>query len=301
MLKQLAIIVVIITSLLSAHTASAEEVTISTFRGEKTVTANPQTTVVLDLHALDTLQALGVKVDATLDNVYLDYLTGAAQGVERVGSLFQPDFEAIHALAPDLVIAGGRSYESVPDLEKIAPTIDMTIWGDTVAQGLQRLDALAEIYDKKSRAEQLRADFDSKMEKARLLAANQGRTLIVMTNGPKISAYGASGRFGWLHKNVGLVEAVNDVERTTHGEAISFEFIRDANPDTLLVIDRASAIGRGAVSAKSTLDNAMVREINAWKNGRVIYLSAGPIYIANGGIQSMNQTLDELLAGFASQ
>ncbi|MCV6592860.1 MAG: siderophore ABC transporter substrate-binding protein [Silicimonas sp.] len=278
----------------------AEEVTVETYRGEMIVAAAPETIAVFDLSALDMLEALGVKPQGTLENVYLDYLQDAAEGAEVVGSLFEPDFEALNALQPDLIIAGGRSHKVVPELEKMAPTIDMTIWEDTVGQGLDRLTALGAIFGKEAKAAALKTAFEAKLAATRAATAGQGKTLIVMTNGPKVSAYGAAGRFGWLHTALGLEEAVAEVEQATHGEAISFEFIRDADPDILLVIDRAAAIGQEA-SAKATLDNALVQDTKAWKTGKVVYLTSGPIYIASGGIQSMNGTLDEILAAFAEE
>ena len=171
----------------------------------------------------------------------------------------------------------------------------MTIWKDTVSEGLERLNTYGEIFGKVREAKSLTDDFYHKLERVKASVAGKGRALIVMTNGPKVSAYGAGGRFGWLHNELGLPEAVDKVEQTTHGEAVSFEFIREANPDILLVIDRLAAIGQDGASAHATLDNALVHETSAWKTGRVIYLSSAPIYVAGGGIQSMNLTLDEIL------
>ena len=269
---------------LIAASVSADTVDIETYRGNVTVDTKPDIVAVFDMAALDTLEALGVEVDATIANVYLDYLEDAAAGKPRIGSLFEPDFEAINARQPDLIIAGGRSYEAVPDLAKMAPSIDMTIWEDTIGQGLDRLTAYGAIFGKELEAATLRTDLEAKMAQARALGATQGRTLILMTHGPKVSAYGANGRFGWLHQAFDLQEAVDDVETSTHGEAISFEFIRQVDPDLILVIDRAAAISDSAGGA-STLD-------------KVVFLDSGPIYIAAGGVQSLNNTLDQLLSAF---
>jgi iron complex transport system substrate-binding protein len=120
-----------------------------------------------------------------------------------------------------------------------------------------------------------------------------------MTNGPKVSAYGKGSRFGWLHQALDLPEAVETSSENSHGEAVSFEFIRDANPDWLLVIDRSVAIGAEGARADETLDNALVAETTAWKNGQVIYLNAADLYIAGGGARSIMNTLDLLIEGFS--
>ena len=283
-----------------ATCASAGDVEIVTYAGPATAPAVPDKFVVLDVAALDTLDALEVVPDGTISPVYLPYLEHIAENSQIVGTLFDPDFEALNALQPDLIIAGGRSSGHVAALSGLGKTIDMTIWENPVSQGLARLTAYGQIFNQQARAAELKDAFHRKLDEARELGARQGGALIVMTNGPKVTAYGAGGRFGWLYTELGLSEAVETVAQSTHGEAISFEFIRAADPDVLLVIDRLAAIGRGGETAQSTLDNALVRDTKAWKSGKVVYLSAAPIYIAGGGIQAMTITLDELIEAFAA-
>ena len=137
---------------------------------------------------------LGVEVSGVVAPLFVDYVADTAEGAESVGSLFEPDFEAIAAGGYDLLVAGGRSSRVVPDLAEIAPTIDMTIWEDTVGQGLDRLAAYGEIFDKQDEAAALRAEFDESLAAAKAAVAGQGNAMIVMTNGPTVSAYGAAGR-----------------------------------------------------------------------------------------------------------
>ncbi|MBO9479424.1 siderophore ABC transporter substrate-binding protein [Shimia sp. R11_0] len=279
--------------LLSTSMAHAAE--IETFAGPVSTPDNPSTIAVLDIAAVDTLTALGVSIEGVPANVYVDYLKEPTKDAAPIGSLFEPDFEAIHALQPDLVIVGGRSSRQRAAVSELAPTIDMTIWEDTVGQGLDRLKAYGDLFGKEEQAAQLRTDFEAKLAETKAALDGQGKALIVLTNGPKVSAYGSEGRFGWLHSALDLPEAVQQVEKATHGEAVSFEFIRDANPDILIVLDRLAAIGQPGESAATTLDNPLVAETNAWKNGKVIYLNSGDIYIAGGGIQSMTRSLDLIL------
>ncbi|WP_299927053.1 siderophore ABC transporter substrate-binding protein [uncultured Pelagimonas sp.] len=294
MLKKLALSLSVMATLVQAETVSIE-----TYAGMADVPLSPEKIAVFDVAALDTLAALNVSPDGVVGPIFVTYLDDAKAGASPIGSLFEPDFEAVAALAPDLIIAGGRSSKVAPDLAKIAPTVDMTIWEDTVGQGLARLDAYGKIFGREAEAQALADAFNAKLDATKASVADQGTALIVMTNGPKVSAYGSGGRFGWLHTALNLPEAVSEVEKTTHGEAISFEFIRDANPDILIVVDRLAAIGREGERAAATLDNELVHQTKAWENGRVIYLDSGPLYIAGGGIQSMTQTLDQISAALA--
>lgn len=279
----------------------AQDISVMTARGEVLVPSNPEKVVVFDIAAIDTLNALGVQPAGVVENLYVDYLDEVAANAEVVGSLFEPDFEGVNAMQPDLIIVGGRSSEQVDAMADFAPAIDMTIWGDDiVAQALARLDTYGEIFGKPAQAASIAAEFNASLDAVNAATSGKGNALIVMTNGPKVSAYGPGSRFGWLHSALGITPTIEDVESATHGEAISFEFIRDANPDWLIVVDRDAAIGTDGAAAAQTLDNALVAETNAWKNGQVIYLNSAHIYIAGGGIQSMKGIINSITEAFSA-
>ena len=84
-----------------------------------------------------------------------------------------------------------------------------------------------------------------------------------------------------------------------HGDAISHEFIAQANPDWLFVLDRGAAIGADEPSAQATLDNELVRRTDAWKNGHVVHLPADNVYLAPGGYTALTETLDALTAALS--
>lgn len=277
---------------------AAETVSVDTYRGAVDVPANPEKIAVFDIAAVDTLSALHVDVSGAPQNLYVDYLQSVADKAQDLGTLFEPDIEAVHALQPDLIIVGGRSSDQVDTMGELAPAIDMTIWEDVVGQGLARLDTYGKIFGREDKAAELRAGFDAQLESARAAVADKGTALIILTNGPKISAYGKAGRFGWVHSTLDLPEAAAEISDSTHGESISFEFIQTVNPDWLIVIDRLAAIGQPGEDAKTTLDNSLMHETKAWKNDQVVYLNASDIYISGGGIQSMMRTLSDIEAGF---
>lgn len=277
--------------------AWADEITISTATGESTVPANPATIAVLDIAAIDTLAALGVVPQGVPDKLYVPYLQDLAGQATVVGTLFEPDLEALATLAPDLIIAGGRSSTQVEPLSQLAPTVDMTIWEDVVGEGRARIATYGTLFDKADTAAELTASLDAKLAETKAAAAGKGKALIVQANGPKISAYGAGSRFGWIHSALGLPEAHEKLNPDTHGDSVSFEFIAEVNPDWIIVIDRAAAIGEQA-SASDTLNNPLVAGTTAGQKGQIVYLSSTPIYIAGGGYTSMMTTLDELLTAF---
>lgn len=248
---------------------------------------------------LTTLEALGVHVDGAPQKLYVNYLDDITTAATPVGTLFEPDYEALVKLSPDVIFSGGRSSPLTNNLNKIAPTLDMTIWGDNhIDQSLSRLDTLAKITGTQDKGDVLKTALIAKLEATKTTVDGKGNALILLTNGGKISAYGRGSRFGWLHSALNLPEAVANVDAQTHGEAISFEFIAQSNPDWIFVIDRSAAIGAEAESAASTLDNGLVAGTTAAQKDQILYLNAANLYISGGGIQSINATLDEVLAAF---
>lgn len=285
---------------LSMVAAPAFAAEIATATGPKTIDKVPATVAVYDIAAIDTLNRLGVQPAGVPDKLFVPELADVAKGATVVGTLFEPDLEALNALAPDLVIVGGRSSTQVEATSRVAPTIDMTMNGDDLlAQAKERLAAYGELFAKPDEAAAAAKELDDAVAAAKQAVKGKGKALILMTNGPKITAYGPGSRFGWVHKTLDLDPAVADVEAATHGEAISFEFISKANPDWLLVLDRAAAIGSNDQGAKATLDNELVAQTTAWKKGQVIYLPAPDFYIAAGGVQSTHRVLKTIEQAFA--
>ncbi|MGJ7038722.1 iron complex transport system substrate-binding protein [Shinella sp. BE166] len=288
-------------ALLAAGTALAAELEVGTAAGPKTVKTPVETVAVFDIAAVDTLDKLGIKPAGLPSNLYLQELSHLKDGATVVGDIFEPDLEALSALAPDLIILGGRSSTKVDATTQVAPTIDMTMDGDDLLeQARERLSTYGRLFGKETEAEAAVKELNAAVEKARAAVAGKGKALIVMTNGPKITAYGPGSRFGWLHRSLDLPAAISDVQAATHGEAVSFEFIREANPDWLIVLDRAAAIGSNDQNAKITLDNELVAQTVAWQKGQVVYLPSGDFYIAAGGAQAMMRVYAAISEAFAA-
>ena len=116
-----------------------------------------------------------------------------------------------------------------------------------------------------------------------------------MTSGGEVNAYGLGSRFGWVHDVLGFTPVIEDIEAATHGEAISFEFILEANPDWLLVLDRDAAVGEdGSEAAEQILDNELVAQTTAWSSGQVIYLDPVDWYIIAGGLPALERMVDAI-------
>ncbi|SPJ25302.1 siderophore ABC transporter substrate-binding protein [Palleronia abyssalis] len=281
--------------------AFAQGVEVQTATGPSSAPATPETVAVFDLAAIDTISALGVTIDGVPGITPPAYLSEAMSDAEIVGTLFEPDFEALAVMAPDLIVAGGRSQTKVDALSRIAPTLDMTIDGtDLLQEAKLRAEAYGAIFGQEEAAAELISALETDVADASNAVEGKGDALILLANGGKISAYGAGSRFGWIHAALGLEEARDGLEAETHGEAVSFEFVAETDPDWILVIDRGAAIGQEGEAARATLDNPLVQGTKAGQSGQIVYLESAPLYLAGGGVQSMRLTLDEITEAFSA-
>ena len=271
------------------------EVVVSHAQGETTVPYQPETVVVFDLGVLVTLDELGIEVAGVPELAALDAAMPQYADVERVGTLFEPDFELVNSMEPDLVIVAGRSGPAYEELSKIAPTIDLTVDNaDFFGSFRERTEALATIWGVEDEVATALDDIDESIVHINELAADAGSALIVLTSGGEVTAYGPGSRFGLIHDDLGVTPAVEDIEEATHGNAISFEFILEATPDILYVVDRDAATNEPGPAASAVLDNEIVHRTPAWQNDKVVYLDPFAWYLAPGGIGSVRNMLDTI-------
>jgi len=282
---------------------TAETVTVKDASGEVRMPLKPRTVLVFDLAALDTLQALGVDVQGVPNQKMPPLLERYADSAKypQVGSLFEPDYEKIKALQPDLIIAGNRSLPKIAELKKFAPVLDVTVDNQKQIEEVYRnIRALAAIYGVREKGEAEIQSVEKAIAGLRTEAAKQGPGLFLMTNGGKLSVYGPGSRFDMLYTVFGMKPLPQKIEVSKHGQAVSFEYLLKANPEWLLVLDRDAAIGREGAAAQKLLDNKLVQATKAWRSQQVVYLNAANWYLlSNAGPGALKANIQQLSDAFS--
>lgn len=267
-------------------------------KGSTNVPLNPKKVVVFDLATLDMLDALGVDAEIAAPTFKMPEHLKAyeAASVPKVGSLFEPNYEAIRVFSPEVIFIGRRSEARQAELAKLAPTVDMAIdENDAVNSVFANLRKLGELFGKQDKAESLIAQAQSEIEALKQITPNAGKAMLLLISGGRINSYGPGSRMGVLFDNYGVQPAQAASGDSRHGQSISFEFILQANPDWLLVLDRDSAIGREGAAAERLLDNALIKATNAGKKNQIVYLNAMNWYVLdNAGITALRQNVQQL-------
>lgn len=284
--------------------ALADPVTVTHAQGEVVLNAVPQVVMVTDWAAFDNLTALGVPVAGIPNSALPPHLADkVTANMLKIGSLQEPDIEAIAAAAPDLVIIAARSRTSYPTLSGLAPTIDMSLDNADVVGGVKaNLATLGKIFDREAKAAELSAALDAKVAQAQEAAKGKGNALVIVTNGSRIGIYGPQSRVSWIYNTVNVPSVFDNVDDRDHGgDAISFEYLLKTNPDWLFVVDRDAGVGNGSGAAQAMLDNELIHQTNFWKNGQIVYLDPAAAYVTMNGYDALNVLLDQVIAGFSAK
>ena len=278
---------------------STHTVTVDTARGDIDLAMNPSPLVVYDMTLLQDLAALDVAVDGAPSDLPLDNLHSETQPEPKeVGTLFEPDLEALNAMQPQAILVGSRMAEKYDELANIAPTLDMTIdTANIYESSKQRLHDLGALFGKSAQAAKLQGNIDNLIEQTQAATQDKGEGLVVMVNGNKMSVYGDKSRYGFIHTVLDIPMADDQISDARHGQPISFEYIQKVNPDWLFVLDRSAAIGEDSIGAKAVLDNPLVAQTNAWSKDQVVYLSPDS-YLAFGGYNQWMQDLTTIKDAF---
>lgn len=285
----------------SGSSGSAGTVTITDAQKRTVkVPTNPSKVVVLDWSAARSLHQLGVKIAGVPkpNGTLPSDLKEAASSAKTVGTLFEPDYEAIAEMDPDLVVVGSRSGNAkvVGELTKITPNvIDMSKRGTSMSEVNTRYTQLASIFGKQAAAKKTLASMDSAVATLRSKAEKaSGTTMFVQVSGSKVSAYGPGSRFNTIWTDFGFkaVDAKLD-KKGSHGEEINQEFFVKYDPSRILVLDRGRTIGESGKPALDVLNNDLVNRTSAAKNDKISAVDGFSWYLAPSSPASVTQMVTD--------
>lgn len=286
-------------------TATAESeatVTIEDARGSIEVPKNPKNVAVLDFGHLDTLIALGKEdaVTGTATENMPAYLADTEDQFENVGTLKEPNVEALANLAPELIIISNRLLDFAEQLEEIAPVIVLSVdytdyWGSVQ----KNITSLGIIFDEEAAAEEAIATLNEEIEAVQAKTAGiSEKTLTLLLNDGSMSAFSTGSRFGFIYDTLGFTPVDAAIEDSTHGQSVGYEGLLEINPQILFVVDRTAAIGTASDENAALLGNDFVYQTDAYKNNKIFNLSSDLWYLSGGGIESFHLMIEEIAADF---
>ncbi|MGL5416768.1 MAG: siderophore ABC transporter substrate-binding protein [Clostridium sp.] len=275
-----------------------EKIVVAHKVGETKVNKNPERIVVFDYAALDVIDNLNIEgvVGIPKAGTIPEYLSKyKSEEYANVGGLKEPDLEKIHELKPDLIIINGRQHSFYEKLSEIAPTISLLKEdGKYMESTKKNLNYLAQIFNKEEEINKELLKINEKIEEInKVVEEKDFSATTLMTSNGELSVFGKDSRFGIIYNELGFNLDSEDVKKADHGQTISYEYVKNQKSDYIFVIDK-SAITKEKKTAKELLDNELIKESKAYKNGKLVYLDTVAWYISDGGITSTNMMLNNI-------
>ena len=274
---------------------------------------NSDKVVIFDLGVASTFKALGLEENimglpkgennASLGDTIAD--TYESEDYVNLGGLKEPDYEALAALDPEIIMIHGRQSNSavISELEKAAPNaeiIHVAADNSNYFEDVKEMTMfIGEMYDKQDEAQELVDEMDAKLaEVNEKVTAAELPMLFVQTNGGNLSFHGVGGRYDFLYNDFGFTSAgeQEEAEENTdnHGNEISYEFIAETNPALILLMDRGAAVSEGEATSTDVLVNEVTSGVDAIENDNVYELNPQNWYLNAGGYLTAMSQIEEL-------
>jgi iron complex transport system substrate-binding protein len=262
--------------------------------GESCIPESPQRIVVLDTGELDNALALGAAVVGAPVNdalQYQVYLSDQLDGISDTGTISEPNFEAILALSPDLILGSKQRYEAIYEqLTQIAPTVlteSLRVpWQDNFRLHADALGKTAE-------AEQILADYDAHIAELQstLGDALESTTISIIRFRPgQVRLYLKSSYIGYILQDVGLKRPESQDQDVFSAE-ISIEEMQQVDADYIFV----TGYDVEDSERETFLNSPLWQTLSAVQNKHVIDVN-DDTWIAGLGVQAANLVLDDVAA-----
>lgn len=279
-----------------------------------TVPVHPQRVVTLSEPTLDDALALGIApIGSTAGRGQSGapgYLGADAAGIVILGAVAQPDYEAIAAAKPDLILVDGTSINNNADalaiLRRIAPTYNAGFAGGDWRANLEHAADALNLAD---RATDVERAYDAKVAaaKAELAPAYAGKTFsIVRWQGSSAALILTELPAGVALSDLGLARpASQDHAGRGHSEPVSLENLQQIDADYLFLGTLGgSSVGNAQAGGES--DTAAARravqqaeqvpgftQLNAYREHHVIPVD-GSLWTSTGGPLLMERLVDSV-------
>lgn len=207
--------------------------------GETNVPVHPQRVVVLDTGELDSVFALGMKpvgaVEALPGMGLQAYFGERADGIALVGTIGEPNLEAIVALKPDLIISSKLRHEDIyAQLAQIAPTVFAERVGVVWKENFK---LHAEALGRTEEARRVEADYQARVEQLRQQLGDPGATSVAVVRflEGQVRQYQRGSFIGTILDDVGVARPASQQLTDETWTEVNRELIPQLDADVMFV------------------------------------------------------------------
>lgn len=273
----------------TATTAAADAgtITVEDNHGTQEIALPVEAIASTDNRSFEILDAWGIDLVAAPKQLVPHTVEGYKNNDDIIdlGTHREPNLEALTAAQPDLIVNGQRFAQHYDAVAKLNPNAAIVEFepreGEPLDAELKRqVEELGKVFGKESEAEQLIADFDEALERAKAAYNPEQKVMAVNVSGGTIGYIAPKvGRtYGPVFEMVGMTPAleVANASDDHQGDDISVEAIASANPDWILVLDRDGATDTRNtdeyVAASQVIEESdPLKNVTAIQEGQVVY------------------------------
>lgn len=293
---------------LSTELKQTFPITIKHQLGDTLIEKTPTKIAALSMNEVDFLDQLDVPIAGMVKDFIPSFLSKYknANHIVDLGAIVQPNMERIYTLHPDFILITPLQAQNYEELSQIAPTLHFDIdyknsQSGHIATIKQHLLTLGQIFQKENLAAQKIAEIDNKLNQVNAITKkSDNKALVILHNNGAFSNFGMQSRYGFIFSDLGVKPASTVVETSLHGEPISSEFILNADPDILYIVDRTAVMQHQQSIDANSVSNPLLKNTKAWKNGKVVFVNADAWYTTSASPTSINIIMDDVLKGYQS-
>lgn len=268
-----------------------------------TVRKNPKVVVTFALEIADILSVVGLeKAGITYfglpkANLPESIRQFASNKYPNTGTLFEPNYDTLDLMMPDLIIIGGRSSSLYSSFKSEYPNTDILDVSNTTFTFERQKEVFTNLglifpeikVDLEAQQAKITQNFETVRNKV-----DGHNALFLQVNGDQISVFGVGSRYGVLYSDFNFVASDPDLKTLeAHGNIVSFEYVSEINPQIIFLMDRSAAVGSsGAID--QIINNALIQNTDAGKNNDIYILDPMSWYILPGGINSSLQMIEDI-------
>ena len=196
-----------------------------------------------------------------------------AQARARVGGFLDPNFEAVVALRPDLIVMLTEHAKSMPAFHKLGLPV-LVVSHQDVTGILDSIPAIGRACGAEARARRIVADIEGRMEHIRRKTAGLPRPRVLFViertlGNRRLEDVYVAGSDGFFDKIIALAGGKNAYAKgSVRFPVVSAEGILWMNPQ--VIIDMTAGLAGGQLSQETILaDWQQLAEVEAVRNGRV--------------------------------
>jgi iron complex transport system substrate-binding protein len=256
----------------------------------------PQRVLPLDSGELDSVVQLGLKPIGYLDHdprLMPDYLVEALKGLPTVGTLAEPNLEAVASLAPELMLTSKIRHEQLADrLKAIGPVV----YGDrTGVVWKQNFALYARAMGRETQADATVREYEARVKALNARLPTPRPTIsVVRVTATHLRYYQRANYSGTILNDLGFPrppsQNVDDFALLNQ----SLETLGPMGDADVIVV--CPTEGEQMALMREMRNSSLWQNLNAVKQGRVLY-ALDDVWMAGIGYRSAGVILDEI-AGF---